>query len=332
MTVKAWAPNRILDFGGWTDTWFAQHGSVLNFAVDLHAQAVIISRQRRGVSISAYDFGEVVEVESPDKVVYDGHHDLLKAAVKMMGVDRANLSVYSDVPARCGTGSSAAVSVAMLGALALFAGRYHTPHEIARMAHELETKELKIESGVQDQIAAAVGGIGYHEISPYPHVSSTPVRIRQETIWELESRLLLVYTGEGRLSSDVHRKVIADYQSGQQATVEAMEELRQTPRLAANALFKGDFEEFAQVMNANNEAQKRLHPGITTPQIEEIERVAKRAGAIGFKTNGAGGGGTTCVLTASDRRRAVQDEIRQAGYQLLPFHLEFDGLRAWAAS
>jgi D-glycero-alpha-D-manno-heptose-7-phosphate kinase len=329
--VKAWAPNRILDFGGWTDTWFAQRGAVLNFAVDLYAQAVVSTRARPGVSITAEDFGETVEIVSPGDAAYDGKHDLLKAAVNVMGIDRVDAYVYSDVPAGCGTGSSAAVSVALLGALALLTGRYYRPHEIARLAHELETKELKIESGVQDQIAAAVGGIGYHSIEPYPAVSTSPIRLRPEVVWELESRLLLVYTGERHLSSDVHRKVIGDYQAGREETVAAMEILRATPGKAAMALWQGDLNAFAEVMNENNAAQKRLHPDISTPQIEEIERLAAAEGAVGFKINGAGGGGSVCVLCETDRRRSVEQAVRSGGYSLLPFHFDFEGLRSWVA-
>lgn len=331
MIVKAWAPNRILDFGGWTDTWFAGHGAVLNFAVDLYAQAVVSTRERPGVSITAEDYGEVVEIEPGGQPGYDGKHDLLKAAVKVIGVDRADVYVYSDVPAGCGTGSSAAVSVALLGALCRLDGRFHTPHEIAALAHELETKELGIESGVQDQVAAATGGIYFHVIDPYPRVSSSPIRLRDEVCWELESRLLLAHSGERHLSSDVHRKVIGDYQAGRGETVEAMQALRETPARAAAALLQGDFGAFADAMNENNAAQCRLHPEITTPAIADIERVARCAGAEAVKINGAGGGGSVTIFCATARRRAVEEAVRSAGYRLLPFHFDFQGLRTWVA-
>jgi D-glycero-alpha-D-manno-heptose-7-phosphate kinase len=331
MIVKAWAPNRILDFGGWTDTWFAGHGCVLNFAVALYSQVVIGTRARRGVSIVAEDVGEVIHIASPGMEPYDGKHDLLKAAVNVMGIDKLDCTVFADVPPGCGTGSSAAVSVALLGALAMLADLHYTPHEIAALAHELETKELRIESGVQDQVAAAAGGINFHVIDPYPKVSSSPVRLRPELLWELESRLLLVYTGRRHLSSDVHRKVIGDYQAGKPGTVKAMEVLRQTPRQAVSALYRGDLGALAEVMNLNNEAQKSLHPEIATPQTEEIEEKARASGAIGFKINGAGGGGSICVLCETDRRREVEGAIQDANYQLLPYHLDWEGLRVWKA-
>ena len=330
MIVKSWAPNRILDFGGWTDTWFAHNGHVLNFAVSLFAQAIVRTRARPGVSITAQDYGEVIELDNAHAAPYDGRHDLLKAAVRVMGIDKLDVYVYSDVPPGCGTGSSAAVSVALLGALAMVADRHYTPHEVAALAHELETKELGIESGVQDQIAAAVGGIGFHTIDPYPRVMSSPVRLHDDVIWELESRLLLVYTSQRRLSGEVHKKVIADYQAASPAVVAAMSTLRETPRQAAAALYRGDFVEFAALMNCNNEAQKSLHKDIETPQIAHIEALARQAGALGFKINGAGGGGSVTILAAAERRREVADAIRQVGtYQILPFNLDFQGLRVW---
>jgi D-glycero-alpha-D-manno-heptose-7-phosphate kinase len=248
-----------------------------------------------------------------------------------MNIDKVDLYVYSDVPPGCGTGSSAAVSVALLGALAFLADRHYTPHEVAALAHQLETKELKIESGVQDQIAAAVGGIGFHMIDPYPRVASSPVRLRSEVAWELESRLMLAYTGKSHLSGEVHRKVIADYQAGNPQAVQAMGTLRETPRLAAAALYRGDLEGFAEIMNMNNMAQKSLHPDIATEQSEEIEEKARRAGAIGFKINGAGGGGSISILTATDKRREVEKALKQASYEILPFHFDWQGLRVWKA-
>lgn len=331
MIVKAQAPNRVLDFGGWTDTWFAGSGCVLNFAVSLYAQVIIATRARPGVSITAQDFGEIIHIAEPGAEPYNGKHDLLKAAVNVMGIDKLDAYVYADVPAGCGTGSSAAISVALIGALSMLTGEYYRPQQIGRLAHELETKELKIESGVQDQVAAAVGGISFHLIDPYPHVTTSPVRVSPEVAWELESRLVLVYTGERHLSSEVHEKVIGDYQAGSPATRKAMDTLKTTPQLAATALWKGDFAEFAEIMNLNNGAQKALHPDITTEHIERIEEVARPAGAMGFKINGAGGGGSVTVLCETSRRRHVEEQIRAAGYELLPCRFDWEGLRTWVA-
>ena len=329
MVVKAIAPARILDFGGWTDTWFAKHGRVLNFAVDLYAKVIVVPRERPGVSIIAQDYGEAVEIKDPTQVLYDGKHDLLKAALNVTRVDGVDISVYSDVPPGCGTGSSAAVSVALIGALAVLADLHLTPHEVATLAHKLETEELGIQSGVQDQIASAAGGIGFHIIDPYPSVSTSPVRLSEDICMELESRLIVAYTGQSHLSGDVHKKVIGDYESGVERAVKALDTLRNTPVWAKSALMRGDFVELAEVMNINTSAQKNLHPEITTDKIEHLEEVARAAGAMGFKINGAGGGGSVTILCGADNARGVETAVKEAGYRVLPCHLDFRGLRTW---
>lgn len=329
MIVKAVAPARILDFGGWTDTWFAKSGRVLNFAVDLYAKVIIATRERPGASIIAQDYGEAIEIARPEDVLYDGKHDLLKAALNVTKVDGVDISVYSDVPPGCGTGSSAAVSVALIGALGVLADLYMTPHEAAKLAHKLETEELGIQSGVQDQIASATGGIGYHIIDPYPNVSTSPIRLSHETTLELESRLILVYTGQAHLSGDVHKKVIGDYEAGVERTLKAMDTLRNTPVWAKSALMRGDFVELAEIMNINTQAQKNLHPDITTEKIEALEEISRKAGALGFKINGAGGGGSVTLLCGSDNARAVEHAVKEAGYRVLPCHLDFRGLKTW---
>jgi len=329
MIVKAIAPARILDFGGWTDTWFAAHGRVLNFAVDLYAKVTITPREKPGASIIAQDYGEAIEITSASDVPYDGKHDLLKAALNVTKVDGVDIRVYSDVPPGCGTGSSAAVSVALIGALAMLADLHLTPHEVARLAHKLETEELGIQSGVQDQVASAMGGVGFHIINPYPTVSSSPVRLSHDTCLELESRMLLVYTGQSHLSGDVHNKVIGDYQAGVARTLEAMATLRNTPVWAKSALMRGDFVELAEIMNVNTAAQKDLHPEITTDKIEELQEIGRKAGAMGFKINGAGGGGSVTMLCGSDNLREVESAVKEAGFRVLPCHLDFGGLRTW---
>lgn len=329
MIVKAVAPARILDFGGWTDTWFAKTGRVLNFAVDLYAKVIIVPRERPGASIIAQDYGEAIEIASPSEVLYDGKHDLLKAALNVTKVDRVNISVFSDVPPGCGTGSSAAVSVALIGALGVLADMHLTPHEVAKLAHKLETEELGIQSGVQDQVASATGGIGYHIIDPYPSVATSPIRLSHEVTLELESRLILVYTGQSHLSGDVHKKVIGDYEAGVDRTINAMETLRNTPVWAKSALMRGDFVELAEIMNTNTQAQKNLHPEITTDKIETLEEISRNAGAMGFKINGAGGGGSVTLLCGSDNARAVEHAVKEAGFRVLPCHLDFRGLKTW---
>ncbi len=82
-------------------------------------------------------------------------------------------------------------------------------------------------------------------------------------------------------------------------------------------------------MNANWDAQKRLHPEITTPEIEALHRVASEAGAIGFKANGAGGGGTVTILAGSNQSHHIVRAVRELGMTVLPSQIDTSGLQVW---
>src|SRR3990167_5014475 len=195
--ISSVAPSRIADFGGWTDTWFAKFGKVLSIAVFPYAevQMRVFARHngRPPVTIYAENYGERYTLDSVGGT-YD-RHPLLEAALEFMGVpsDLAlEIDIFSEAPAGGSTGTSAAVSVALLGALDLLKPGRLTPHEIARAAHRVETDLLHQQCGVQDQLASAYGGINFIEILEYPHAVVSPVRLPQAVEWELESRLSLV--------------------------------------------------------------------------------------------------------------------------------------------
>jgi len=332
MIIEAIASNRVGDFGGWTDTWFARTGAVVNFAVDLFARVTIQTRRRPGITIYAQNFGDVVEIPDLEKATYEHQHGLLIAALKVMKI-RQGLDVWisADVPAGCGTGSSAAVSVAMIKGLSVLGGEPLVAHEVARLAHLLETRELKIQSGIQDQIAAANGGINFIEMYEYPNAYISHIDLPEATRMELENHWVLVYEGARHLSSDVHLKVIAGLKKKGSKTQKALGTLRTTANEAKKALLKGDLALLAGVMNVNNEAQKALHPEITTDNFEMIEDVARQNGAIGAMINGAGGGGSILLLCRPGRKFEVERALTKEGFRVLPCRINPHAARAWRA-
>ncbi len=118
------------------------------------------------------------------------------------------VTIYSEAPGGASTGTSAAVTVALIGGLDLLTPGRMTPHEVASAAHKIETDLLGQQSGIQDQLCSAYGGINFIEMFQYPHASVSPVQIPNATWWELERRLALVYLGKSHHSSDVHEMVI----------------------------------------------------------------------------------------------------------------------------
>ena len=200
------------------------------------------------------------------------------------------------------------------------------PYEVARESQALEVEELGLECGVQDQLASAYVGVNYMDVT-YPHARVSPVALSAGTLCELEDRFVLVYTGRSHFSSEMHEKVIAEYEAGHNR--QYFQRLTECGVRGKESLLSGDLEAFAETMNQNWEAQKALHPDITTPEIEALHQAATAAGAIGFKANGAGGGGTVTILAQRNRDHLVRRAVEDLGMTLLPARIDFTGLRVW---
>jgi D-glycero-alpha-D-manno-heptose-7-phosphate kinase len=334
--INSVAPVRICDIGGWTDTWFAGHGQILNIAVYPYAevQCMVFGRSARTdrIVIHAENYGLRYGVAELD-AAYD-KLPLVEAALRRLPVPQeaaVELAIYCQVPPGASTGTSAAVSVAIIGALARLARRQLSVYEVVRLAHQIEVEDLELQSGIQDQLCSAYGGINFIQMSAYPHASVSSVVLPQALWWEVEHRLLLAYVGKPHQSSRIHEEVIRGL--GANAAQDArLERLRELAGAAKCALLAGDLREFGRIMDANTEAQRALHPALICPAFEEVMRIARGLGAWGCKVNGAGGdGGSLTVLTDGDgaRKRKLMAALEAAGISVLPIYLARQGLRVW---
>lgn len=325
--IRARAPVRFCDLGGWTDTRIVPSGAVLNFTATLYTQVTLQVGAFTGVTVESYDTDEQAHIRDIRQIEYNNVLDLFKAAVKRSGIQRGvKILVRSDAPPGSGLGSSAALGVATVGSLSRYLHWRLLPYEVARESQALEVEELGLECGVQDQLASAYGGINFMEVT-YPEARVFPVPVDVPTLSELEDRFVLVYTGQSHFSSAMHEKVIGEYHAGR--NVHLFERLKECAVQGKEALLAGDLDAFGEAMNANWEAQKSLHPDITTGRIEELHEQAKASGAIGFKANGAGGGGTVTILCRRNKDHIVRRTVQQLGMTVLPSKIDFSGLRVW---
>ena len=164
--INSVAPIRICDNGGWTDTWFAEYGAIFNIGVYPYAEAQLKVLRRDEVDdrivIHAENYGERFPVQPGNREW--NHHPLLEAAVEYMDVpdDVAfEVAIYSEAPAGASTGTSAAVTVALIGSLDMLTPGRMTPYEVAQTAQKIETEMLAQQCGIQDQLCSAFGGINY---------------------------------------------------------------------------------------------------------------------------------------------------------------------------
>ena len=336
-TVNSVAPIRICDLGGWTDTWFAKRGAVLNFGVYPYVQCQLCVSEARGgkghFTIHAENYGDRYPVD-PQAVAL-GRHPLLEACVAAMNIP-SNLDIeanlYSQIPGGSSTGTSAAITVALIGALDVLTPGRMEPAKVAMKAHEVETDYLHLQSGIQDQLAAVSGGISYIDMREYPHSTVTRIELPNPLWWEIESRLCLFYLGNPHNSSDVHRTVITRLEN--EPGDDTLDELRRFPALGRDALLAGDLPVFGQIMKANTRAQSALHPALVSDEAKAIFEIADRHGALGWKINGAGGDGGSVTIfgpAQRERQRKMTDAILRANPSIreIPTYLSRYGLRVW---
>lgn len=334
--IHAVAPTRICDVGGWTDTWFSESGRIFNLAVSPLVEVQIKVNpplpKPEGVLIRAENYQESYRL--PPLAPPPGKHPLIEAALGEMNLPRdcdLEVNIFSSAPPGASMGTSAAVSVALIGALDALNGGQLCPQEVAALAHRLETEKLGLECGVQDQIASAMGGMNLIEMPAYPQTRVKALQVGPAVRWELEQRLLLIYIGKPHQSSEIHQRVIADL-GDCPAADERLVQLRELAGAAAGALEAGDFPALGQVFRDNTEVQRRLHPDLVCGDFEEIIRIADDFHSMGCKVNGAGGdGGSVAILCSSDmyEKRQLEQVLMAKGFQSLPVLLAPEGLRVW---
>jgi len=340
--INSVAPIRICDNGGWTDTWFAKYGRIFNIGVYPYAEVQVavytddrkpIGNVEERIIINAENYGERYVV-SPEK--HWDKHPLLEASIEYMCVPE-NLSfevtIFSKAPGGASTGTSAAVTVALIGALDYLTPGRMTPHEVAMAAHKIETEMLHQQSGIQDQLCSAYGGINFIEMYDYPYASVSQIQVPNAIWWELERRLVLIYLGKSHQSSPVHEMVIQGLEDAG-PECKQLEDLRDTAVISRDALYAGDFEGLGQAMIENTLAQGRLHSKLISPDASRVIEIAQKHGALGWKLNGAGGDGGSltilCGLSSQVKRTMIREiEQEKALFKNIPIYLSRYGLRVW---
>ncbi len=340
--INSLAPIRVCDNGGWTDTWFAKHGRVFNIGVYPYVEVQIAvyprDSQPHRCILHAENFGQRYAV-FPSNARHEWlHHPLLEAAIDYMGVPEdlsVHISIFSEAPAGCSTGTSAAVSVALIGALDRLTPSRLSPLEVAYTAHRIETDILKQQSGIQDQLGSAFGGINYIEMFDYPYAAVSPLHVPDDIWWELERRLCLIFLGKSHSSSEVHEMVIHGLEDAGPDDPK-LEALRRTAVASRDAVTTGDLALLGRAMQENSEAQRALHPALISRDAQQIFDIAREHGALGWKVNGAGGEGGSLTLLSGpsmSAKRAMLRAIEETNplFQNIPIYLSRRGLRVWTS-
>jgi D-glycero-alpha-D-manno-heptose-7-phosphate kinase len=330
MRVEACAPLRISFAGGGTDVppYPATHGgAVLSATISRSARARVRARADHEYHVESLDLMARAAF-APHELVFNGHLDLVKAVLRELAPERGlDLTLATDAPPGSGLGSSSALVVAMLAAGGVAGGAQWSPAELAQRAYQVERVDLKIEGGMQDQYAAAFGGLNFMEFHGEEEVTVRPLRVAAETVEELERSLLLAWSGRSRTDDGILRRQVDGVLGGSARSLESLKAMKALATGMRDALLRGDLADFADGLHEGWRQKRRLASGIATPRLDELYAVGRRAGAAGGKVLGAGGGGYLLFATPPGARARVANALEAASAPCAQVAFDFRGVR-----
>lgn len=333
MIIRAKAPLRLSFAGGGTDVSpysDTRGGAVLNATINKYAFATLVTRRDKVMNVRSLDYGIVADFRVDQNLLFNGEMDLAKGVIRKLHKKREGFDLYthSDAPPGSGLGSSSTMVVALIGVFREWQMIPLGDYDTAQLAYEIERKDVGIRGGKQDQYAAAFGGFNFMEFEGEQAIIN-PLRVKPEVVNELQYNMLLCYTGGTRLSARIIDSQMRNFTSGNKDTMEAMDRLKQGAVDMKRALLTGRLDEFGELLDYGWEQKKRMSDRISTPAIDEMYEEAKKAGAIGGKITGAGGGGFLMIYCRFDKKHKVAERLEKLGGEIVGFQFEEKGLQTW---
>jgi len=315
-------PFRISFFGGGTDypVWFREHGgAVLTTTIDKYCYITCRYLPPFFEHSSRLVYSKVETVASNDQI----EHPAVRGVLRHLNVtDGLEIHHDGDLPAKTGLGSSSSFTVGFLHALYGLQGRMPTKMQLANEAIHVEQNVLKESVGSQDQVIAAFGGFNRIDFPADHHFQVSPVILNDERRARLQEHLMLFFTGFSRTASEIASEQI-------QATPNKTQELRRMQQMVDEAIHilqgEEDLAAFGRLLHEGWQVKRSLTSRISTPQIDAFYETACRAGAIGGKLLGAGGGGFLLLCVRPEEQGRVKEALR--GVLHVPFRFERFGSR-----
>jgi D-glycero-alpha-D-manno-heptose-7-phosphate kinase len=312
-------PFRISFFGGGTDypVWFREHGgAVLATTIDKYCYISCRYLPPFFDHKTRIAYSRIEETKSNSDI----EHPAVRGVLEYLHVDDG-LEIHhdGDLPARTGLGSSSAFTVGLLHSLYALRHRMPSKVELARVAIHIEQDVLQEAVGCQDQVMAAHGGLCRVDFFQNGEVGYTPIVMKPDRLSMFQDHLLLYFTGFSRTASEIAQEQI---ERTKQRRVELFAMLQMVQEGVSVLIGDRDLSEFGELLHEAWMVKRSLTSKITTPMIDDIYDAARRAGALGGKLLGAGGGGFMLLFAKQERH----PQIRAALPGLLEVPFRFEGL------
>lgn len=313
-------PFRMSFFGGGTDFpgFYEKYtGAVISTTFDKYCYVTVRHLPRFFDYTSQLVYSKMEHVASVEEI----EHPAIREAMKYLDMHELRIAYDADLPARSGLGTSSSFAVGLLNAFYSLKGKYADKKKLADDAIYLERVLCKESGGIQDQIAASFGGFNRINFSPDGY-SVEPIIISPDRKHELNKNLLLFFTGFSRFSSDI--------QNGTESAIkDKTEQLKEMLSLVDDAqsilTSKTDLKEFGNLLHYTWELKRGISDKISNSSIDELYLRAIKAGAVGGKLLGAGGGGFLLFYVEQEKQSTVIKAMKDLLY--VPFEFENEGTK-----
>jgi D-glycero-alpha-D-manno-heptose-7-phosphate kinase len=292
-------PYRISLFGGGTDhpAWYKENGGeVISFAINKYCY--LTSRILPPFFEHRYRiaYSKIETVKTFQEIQHPAVREVIR---KFMPHTPLEIHHDGDLPARSGVGSSSAFAVGLINSLSLLQNKILSNYELANEAITLEQIDLKENVGSQDQIACAIGGLNYIQFGGTNQWEISPINADINFQNEITERVVLIYTGLSRMSTDVQANLLVNLMSKKSVMDRTIELARECRELLENS---GDLDLIGEMLVESWSLKRKMNSHAITPKLEELWERAKSSGALGGKVLGAGGGGFCMFWVAKEQR------------------------------
>ena len=317
-------PFRISFFGGGTDypAWYQEHGgAVLATSIDKYCHIScrylppFFEHKHRIV------YSIIENVQRVDEI----KHPAVRAILDWAECDNQGLEVHhdGDLPARSGLGSSSSFTVGLIHALSALRGKYLAKDDLAAQAIHMEQHIIKENVGSQDQITAAFGGFNRIDFKANDTFQVSPVILTKDRLHEFQSHLMLCFTGFSRIASEIAKSKIENFKSRVTELNRMTEMVDEAIQILQNT--KTPIEEVGRLLYQSWLCKRSLSDKVSTPEIDYLYEEAMRAGAVGGKILGAGGGGFLLLFVRPELQSKVRERLKHLIH--VPFEFENSGSR-----
>lgn len=314
-------PFRMSFFGGGTDFsgFYNEHGgAVLSTTFDKYAFVTVRHLPPFFEYKTHLTYSKEEKVNANAEIV----HPAIRNAMEWLDMHDLRLTYEADLPARTGLGTSSSFAVGMLSAFYALKGQYADKRKLADDAIYLERTLCAEAGGIQDQIAASFGGLNRINFSADGY-SVNPVIISPERKKELNDHLMLFFTGFSRFSSDIQKGTEKSMKDKTQQLIEMYQLVDDAEKILTDK--NTSLDEFGKLLDYTWKLKRGISSGISTGSIDEQYDKAMKAGALGGKLLGAGGGGFLLFYVPTEKQDAVRKALE--GQMYVPFKFENEGTK-----